>query len=165
VEGNMNWLDIVIVAYLIVSVITGIMQGLIKSVLSLLGIIVGLIIAANSYKQLGEMLSFISNKDISEIVAFIIIMGAVMAVAAILALVLKTIIKTIMLGWVDRIGGGVFGLLMGVLSISGILAVIVKLTGSNLISESIFAGFLLDKFPIILGFLPSEFKTIKDFFK
>ncbi|MDD5190669.1 MAG: CvpA family protein [Dehalococcoidales bacterium] len=161
----MNWLDIVILAYLVVSVITGIAQGLIKSVLSLVGIIVGLILAANYYHQLANVFGFISNKDIAEIVAFILIMGAVLALAALLALVLKTIINSILLGWVDRIGGGVFGLLMGVLTVSGILAVIVKLTGSNLISESAIAGFLLDKFPIVLSFLPSEFKTIRDFFQ
>ena len=82
----MNWLDIVILAYLVISVITGIVQGLIKSVLSLVGIIVGLILAANYYQQLGNVFSFISNKDIAEIVAFIFILGAVIALAALLAM-------------------------------------------------------------------------------
>jgi membrane protein required for colicin V production len=161
----MNWLDIAIIIYLIIAVITGITQGLIKSVLSLIGIIVGLILAANYYKQFADVLGFISNKDIAQVVAFIIILGAVIAIAAVVAVVMKTAINAIMLGLIDKIGGGVFGLLMGVLTVSGILAVIVKLTGSNIIADSAIAGFLLDKFPIVLGLLPSEFKTVQDFFK
>ena len=161
----MNWLDIVIIIYLIISVITGIAQGLIKSILSLIGIIVGLILASNYYKQFADVLAFISNKDIAQIVAFILILGAVIAIAAMIAVAMKTVINAIMLGWIDKIGGGIFGLIMGVLTVSGILAVIVKLTGTNIITDSALAGFLLDKFPIILGFLPSEFKTIQDFFK
>ena len=161
----MNWIDIVIAAYLVISVITGIAQGLIKSVLSLLGVIVGLILAANYYKQLGGALKIISNTEVANVVAFVIIMLAVMAVATIIAVVLKTVIKTIMLGWLDRIGGAIFGLILGALSVAGILAVIVKVTGTNLITDSALAKILLDKFPIILSLLPSEFKTIQDFFK
>jgi len=161
----MNWVDIVIAIYLVVSLIGGLTQGLIKAVLSLVGLILGILLASNFYEQLGGMLGFISNPDIANIAAFIIILLVVMIAAAIIAQVLRTFIKMIMLGWVDKLGGAVFGLLMGALSISAILAVIVKLTGTSLIAESALSGFFLDKFPLIIGFLPSEFDMIRDFFK
>jgi hypothetical protein len=54
---------------------------------------------------------------------------------------------------------------MGAISASAFLAIIVKLTGTDLITNSALAGFFLDKFPVIMGFLPSEFDVIRNFFK
>jgi membrane protein required for colicin V production len=41
----------------------------------------------------------------------------------------------------------------------------VKYTNTSLITDSKFAGFFLDKFPLVLGLLPSEFDNIRNFFK
>jgi membrane protein required for colicin V production len=161
----MNWLDIVILIYLAVSVISGLVQGLIRMVLSIVGVIVGIFLASHFYIQLGNALTFISNKDTANIVAFIIILLAVMIVAAIIAWLLKSIIKAIKLGWVDKLGGAVLGLILGALSVSAFLAIIVKYTSASFIVDSKLSGFFLDKFPLILGFLPSEFDSIRNFFK
>ncbi len=162
----MNWVDIVIVVYLIISVVGGAMQGLIRTVLSLIGLIVGIVLAANFYGQLGSsVLGFISNTTVANIIAFILILGVVMVAVGIIATILKTIIKAIQLGWIDGLGGALFGIIMGAISASAFLAIIVKLTGTDLITNSALAGFFLDKFPIIMGFLPSEFDVIRDFFK
>ena len=161
----MNWLDIVILIYLAVSVISGLVQCLIRTVLSIVGVIVGIFLASHFYIQLGNALTFISNKDTANIVAFIIILLAVMIVAAIIAWLLKSIIKAIKLGWVDKLGGAVLGLILGALSVSAFLAIIVKYTSASFIVDSKLSGFFLDKFPLILGFLPSEFDSVRNFFK
>ena len=160
----MNWVDIVIIIYLVLSVITGFTQGLIRTLLSIIGLIVGILLASHFYKQLGNVLTFISNKDWANIVAFIIILVVVMGIAALIAILLRSLIKAIMLGWLDRLGGAVVGLILGALSVSAFLAIIVKYTNTSVITESKLAGFFLDKFPIILKFMPSEFQNIKDFF-
>ncbi|MDP2919028.1 MAG: CvpA family protein, partial [Dehalococcoidia bacterium] len=85
----MNWIDIVIIVYLIISVISGAAQGLIRSVLSLLGIIIGVVLAANFYKQLGGVFGFINNDTIAKVIAFLIIVGVVMIVASIIGSALK----------------------------------------------------------------------------
>ena len=161
----MNWVDIVIIIYLCLSVISGFMQGLIRTVLSIIGLIVGIILAAHFYKQLGDALTFISNKNVADVVAFVFILLVVMGIAALIAWFLRSLIKAIMLGWVDKIGGAVLGLILGALSISAILAIIAKVSNSSLITDSKFAGFFLDKFPLILKFLPGDFSTIRNFFK
>ena len=161
----MNWVDIVIIIYLCLSVISGFMQGLIRTVLSIIGLIVGIILAAHFYKQLGDVLTFISNKNVADVVAFVFILLVVMGIAALIAWILRSLIKAIMLGWVDKIGGAVLGLILGALSISAILAIIEKVSNSSLITDSKFAAFFLDKFPLILTFLPGDFSTIRNFFK
>jgi membrane protein required for colicin V production len=161
----MNWVDIVIIIYLGISVLTGLMEGLIRTVLSVLGVIVGIILASHFYKQLGNILTFISNKNWANITAFIIILVAVMIVAAIIGLILRSVIKAIMLGWVDKVGGAVVGLFLGALSIGALLAIIMKYHPMDVITNSAFAGFFLNKFPVVLKLLPGEFNSIKNFFK
>ena len=161
----MNWVDVVIIIYLALSIISGFVQGLIRSLLSIIGLIVGILLASHFYKQLGDILTFISNRNVADIVAFIVILLAVMVISALIGLVLRSIIKAIMLGWVDKIGGAILGLILGALSISAILAIIAKVSNSSLITDSKFAGFFLDKFPIVSKFLPGDFSTIRNFFK
>jgi len=74
-----------------------------------------------------------------------------MGIAALIGHLLRTIVKAVMLGWVDRIGGAVLGLILGALSVSAILAIIVKYTDTSLITNSKLSGFFLDKFPLVLG--------------
>ena len=161
----MNWVDVVIIIYLALSIISGFVQGLIRSLLSIIGLIVGILLASHFYKQLGDILTFISNRNVADIVAFIVILLAVMVIAALIGLVLRSIIKAIMLGWIDKLGGAVLGLILGALSVSAILAIVVKYTNTSLITDSKLAAFFLDKFPLVLGLLPGEFDTIRNFFK
>jgi len=161
----MNWLDIIIIVALIVPVFTGLMQGLIKAALSLVGIIVGVVVASNYYENLAGVLGFISNEDVANIVAFIIILAVVFIIANMIAFFLRATIKALLLGWVDRVGGAVFGFVMGAIFISALLATIVKFFGEGLVTESALAGFLLNQFPVVLGLLPSQFDSIRDFFQ
>ena len=161
----MNWLDIIIIVAFVIPLLVGLKQGLIKAALSLAGLIVGVVLASNFYQQVGGALRFITNEKIANIVGFIIILVVVMIIANVVAALMKYTAKAILLGWVDRLGGAIFGLFMGALFMGAILATIVKFFGEGLVTESVLAGILLDKFPIVLGLLPSEFDPVRDFFK
>jgi len=161
----MNGLDIVIIVALVFPTFIGLKRGLIKSVLSLAGLIIGVVLASNFYAPLAGVLGFISNENIANIVAFILILVVVMVIATVLAHLLKSIISVVMLSWVDHTGGAIFGFLMGAILWSAILATWVKFFGTGLVTESFLAGVLLDKFPLILALLPREFDAIRDFFQ
>lgn len=161
----MNWLDIAVLVILGVSAFNGLRQGLIKTALSLAGLIIGIILAGQFYQQLAGLLAFIPNEDIANIAAFILILVGVMVIASILARLLKFAVSVVLLGWVNRLGGAVFGLVLGAIFLSAILATWAKFFGSDSISESFMAAFLLDKFPLILALLPAEFDAIRDFFQ
>lgn len=162
----MHWIDIIIIVALIIPIFTGLMQGLIKAALSLAGIIVGVVLASNFYENFAGVLGFISNEDVANIVAFIIILALVFIIANVIAFFLRATIKALLLGWVDRVGGAVFGFIMGAILISALLATVVKFFGEGMVTEESTLGqFLLDQFPIILGLLPSQFDSIRDFFQ
>jgi|TARA_B100000315_G_scaffold99332_1_gene91385 membrane protein required for colicin V production len=160
-----NWLDIIILISLVVSVFAGLRRGLVKSVLSLAGLIIGVVLAGHLYKSVSGILAFISNEDAANIVAFILILVLVMVAAFFFARLLKSAIKVVMLNWVDRVGGTVFGLLVGAILWGAILAAWVRFFGSGLVTESLLASVLLDIFPLVLGLLPGEFDSIRNFFQ
>jgi membrane protein required for colicin V production len=162
----MNWLDIVIIVIIAVSAFMGLRIGLIKAVLSLVGVIVGVILAGLFYVPLSEQLSFIPHEGAAKVVAFIIILVGIMVIASILAWLLKLAVSLVMLGWVNRAGGAVFGLVLGAIFCSALLAIWAKFVGAEtIIGESGLAAVLLHYFPIVLALLPDEFNAVRSFFQ
>ena len=161
----MNWLEIVILVPIAINAFVGFGKGLIKMVLSLVGVILGVFLAGQFYDTVGSWLGFFGNEDISNALGFILILGVVMVVAELLGTVIKKMVSIVLLGWVDRLGGAALGAFIGVIFVSAALAIWAKFFGSDAISESAIASFLLDKFPLILGLLPAEFDSVKDFFQ
>jgi membrane protein required for colicin V production len=162
----MNWLDIVLAIFLVISIIGGIANGLIKSVFSLAGLIVGVVLAGRYYSSLADHLPFITNERAASIVGFIIIFLVVVIVASILGAIFTKVVSDIMLGWINRLGGAVFSFFTGALFMAAVLAIWVKYSGENSsISGSYLASVLLDRFPLVLGLLPPEFDIIRRFFQ
>lgn len=160
----MNWLDIVLIVALVGSTLGGLATGIIKMALTLVGVIVGIILAGQFYDDLATVFTFLPE-DVANIAAFILILVAAIALSTLAAKLLKFALSAILLGWVDRVGGAVIGLLIGVIVWSTILATWVQFFGSDTVTESAIAEFLLDQFPIVLGLLPEEFDAIHDFFE
>jgi len=163
----MNWLNIVIIVALAISTFLGLRIGIIKAVLSLAGVIVGVVLAGQYYVALADVLPFFSEtSNVAKVVAFAIILIVVIAIAAVAARFLKWAASVTMLGWVNQLGGAVFGLALGAIFCGALLAIWVKWLGvGSTITESVVSAFLLDKFPLILALLPDEFDAIRSFFQ
>ena len=161
----MNWLDIFLIVALFIPAFIGLKQGIIKSALSPAGLIVGVVLASNFYTVLGSALSLIPNEQVAEFVAFGLIIAVVMLITSLASRLLKSILSIVMLGWVDHLGGVVFGVLLGSILWGATLAVWVGFFGTGLVTESFIAAVLLDKFPLVLALLPSEFDIIRNYFQ
>ena len=161
----MNWLDIVILALIVIPTLIGLKVGIIKAVLSVVGVIVGVILAGRYYVAFAEHLTFISQPSLAKIAAFAIILIGVMIIAAVLASLIKWAVSAVMLGWVNRIGGAVLGLVLGAILCGAALALWVNVFGAGeTITNSGLAAFLLKHFPVVLGLLPGEFDSVRSFF-
>lgn len=162
----MNWLNIILIIVLAIFSFLGLKTGIIKTVLSLAGLIVGVILAGQYYVALSEQLSFISQSGVAEVVAFAIILVGVMIIAVVLARLLKWAASVVMLSWVNNLGGAVFGLILGAIFSGALLAIWVKWVGvGSAITESMVAELLVDKFPLVLALLPDEFDAVRSFFQ
>ncbi len=161
----MNWLDIVILVGLVLAAFTGLKAGIMKILFTVVGIIVGIVLAGRYSDSLAGVLGFINNPDWAKIAAFAIILVAVLIISAILAAILSKLISAILLGWINRLGGAILGIVVGALFWGAILSMWVHYLGpSDAVSHSALARFLLDTFPFVLGLLPSEFDSVRHFF-
>jgi len=132
-------IDVIIILVILGSVITGIIRGFIKELSTLAGLILGIYIAAHNYPVLQKyVLSVLHNATVSKIISFLIIFFIVFFLIMLLGLLLQKVIKLIMLGWLDKILGGVFGIVKGVLFVWLLLVFIIAFfpTTQNYINKS-----------------------------
>ncbi len=162
----MNWLDVVLILFLVLTTFMGLRQGIIRLVLPLVGLIVGIILAGQHYDTVGGWLP-IANPEYAKWAAYAVILLSTLLVAFILSIILsRFFVKIVPLGWVDHLGGAILGLILGGLLCAAALAACVKFgLGSNLIHGSGTARLLLDWFPVVLGLLPAEFDSVRQFFE
>ncbi|MFC1901987.1 CvpA family protein [Chloroflexota bacterium] len=162
----MNWLDIIILVIIVIPTLIGLKIGIIKAVLSMAGAFVGVILAGRYYVMLAEQLTFISQPSIAKIAAFALILIGVMIIAAVLASLVKWVVSVVLLGWVNRLGGAVFGFVLGAIFCGALLTIWAKFVGvTGLVDESALAVLLLDSFPVVLALLPAEFDSVRSFFQ
>ncbi len=162
----MNWLDIVIIVAIGIATFIGLRKGIIKAVLSLAGLVVGVVLAGRYYIPFSEQLVFIPQAGLAKVAAFAIIFIGVMVIATVLARLLKRAASAIMLGWANRLGGGILGFVLGAIFCGAFLAMWVKFLGmTGAIAESTIVPILLDRFPRVLALLPEEFDAIRAFFQ
>jgi membrane protein required for colicin V production len=162
----MNWLDILLLVAIALATVGGLGIGIIRAALYLAGLIFGIVLAGHFYIPFSQVLDAVLQPSIAKVVAFIIILAAVVVVAVFLAIFLRQGASAIKLGWADRLGGAVFGLVMGALFCGCLLAIWVKFVGGGeTIAQSTLARMLLDHLPVVLALLPDEFDAVRSFFQ
>jgi membrane protein required for colicin V production len=115
----MTWMDWAIVIVMALSVLGGLKQGFFRSVFSLGGLLLGLVLAAWNYARVAALLMpLVRIEPVSDTIAFILIALFVMAVAGILGTVLAKALHQMGLGCLDRLAGAAFGLFQGALLVT-----------------------------------------------
>jgi membrane protein required for colicin V production len=122
----MTWIDWAILIVIALSVLGGLKQGFFRSVCSLGGLVLGLVLAAWNYARLAFLLlPLVRIEQVSDTIAFILIALFVMALASILGTVIAKLLHQVGLGCLDRLAGAAFGLFQGALLVTlGILVVV-----------------------------------------
>jgi membrane protein required for colicin V production len=146
----MNWLDIVIIVVVVLLGIVGLRQGLIRTVFGIAGLIGGIFLAGRHYDELAALL-FPSSATWANIVAYAIIAIATLVVAGVIGWLLAKLVNFAALGWLDRLVGFIFGVVIGGLLCAAILAIVVKYYPGMeaTISQSVIAKFLTEGFPLL----------------
>jgi membrane protein required for colicin V production len=116
----MNWLDFFLLVILVLTVILGIFKGLVRQVIGLVAVVAGLVLASLYYEgAAGIFAAFIENTLLCNFLGFLLIFVVVLIAGAILGHLITKAMKG-PLALVNRLFGGVFGAVKGVL-ICGIL--------------------------------------------
>jgi membrane protein required for colicin V production len=160
----MNTLDTLLVVVLMISTALGLYWGLIRQLLSVVGLIAGIVLATRYGDRVAEALSsFISNDMATQVLGFLFVLIAVSAAASLLATILRRSVGLLFLGWADHMLGGLLGLLQGALACTVIL-MIVALAPSERFSNALIDSRIVPWLArvagvVLLPFLPESFQA------
>ena len=160
----MNWVDIVVIVLVLGLGFLGWRNGLIRWAFTLIGGIIGVVLAGRLYKTFAPMVP-LDSEGMQQVVAFGVIFLAIMLGAWIGARVLKTVLNVLMIGWVDHAAGAALGVVAGALAATAVISAMGIVPSDSLqsaVEESTLASPLVNNVGIALAFLPEEFKAVRD---
>jgi membrane protein required for colicin V production len=134
----MNWLDILISCVLLLLVINGIRKGFILSFATLVALVLGIWVAVHYSGYISGFLvrTFHPSGTWLTVLSYVITFLLVVTGVIILAKLLEKVVKTAGLGLANRLVGGLFGLIKGVLGVSALLFILVTFDPKgNLINQ------------------------------
>jgi len=158
----MNWFDVVILIVISIFALLGLKRGLIKEIISIVAIIVGILAGVLFYPSLGELLiktTLIKSKSLASICGFLLIMFFTFVLVKLIGFGFAKIIGTLHLNWFNRICGGCFGAIKGVIISFLIIAGLGFFLSEKEppFSNSILVPYVKESFSILKEHIPDDF--------
>ena len=112
-----NWLDPVLYGLIVLSVLFGIRRGLLRSIAGVLGLVLAALFAGRVAALVEPTLDHagIKHPSAPAAVVFVIAFIAIVVAVEFAAGILRFVQRVLFLGWIDRLGGALFGLIRGIL--------------------------------------------------
>jgi membrane protein required for colicin V production len=134
----MTLVDWAVIGILLCAVIGGLMEGFFRSVCGLLGVVLGLVVAAWNYGRMAALLlPLVRIPAIANTIGFLLIALVVMGLIGLVGNLLAKTFRLLGLGWLDGLAGAVFGFFQGVLLIViGILVVVAFFPQAQWVAEA-----------------------------
>jgi len=129
----MTGFDFAVIAILLVSLLFGLWRGLVYEVLSLIGWPVAFLLSRLFAGDVAPMMPG-AQETMRVTLAYAVVFVAALIVWGALAWLLSRLVKAVGLGWLDRVLGGLFGVLRGGL----VILVLVWLAGMTSVPEQTF---------------------------
>lgn len=143
--GDLKILDILALSIVAVSFVTALVKGLIRELIALAAAVSGLLLAVYYFADVSPLFEQIGiGTLLSELVAFVGIFLSCIIAGSVLSSLLNRFIAAINMKWIDRLLGGLFGLLRGWLIVAVIfLALTVFPISNDLVSGTVTGEYFL----------------------
>ncbi|MFL2640250.1 MAG: CvpA family protein [Dehalococcoidia bacterium] len=110
----MAWFDYLIIVLVGIPMVLGLKIGLVRVTANIFGIIGGIFLALRFSDQfIGPIDTFINDQQISAAISFFSVIVFTIFASWAAASFLKKVLSLLLLGWVDRVGGALFGAVLG----------------------------------------------------
>jgi len=138
-------MDFLFAGIIVISIGFAVLKGLVRETTSLVALIGGFILAVLYYGVPAHWISdFTKNESVADLLGFLIIFLGCIIIGAIISFVINRFIKAAAIKWVDRLLGGVFGLIRGWAICSVIVVALIAFPISDrVMAHSVTAPFLL----------------------
>lgn len=135
----MNVLDVIIGIVLVLFAITGLRKGLIVEAFYLASFLFGAYGAMHFSDAVADWMSDFLNvsEDYLTIISFIVTFIIVLVLVRFLGRIISRLLEAISLGFLDKIGGFIFGVLKGTLLVSVLVMVMNVFGASDLINDDL----------------------------
>jgi membrane protein required for colicin V production len=155
-----TFLDCIFALILVVSIAFALMKGLVREIISLVALIGGFILAAIYFRVPARFLvEYSRTESVADLLGFLIIFLGCILAGAVISFIVNRFLKATSLKWVDRLLGGVFGLLRGWAICSMIvLALIAFPVRDSVMARSFFAPYLLAGSRVAAFLVPNTLK-------
>jgi len=122
----MTVIDIIVLAIVGISILFGVLRGLVREVLALVAWVAAFLLANLLAPDAAKLLpQAIASEEIRLLVTFVVVFIVVLVGLSVLAVLASKVVKIVGLGPADRVVGGVFGLARGML----VVMILVLLAG------------------------------------
>jgi membrane protein required for colicin V production len=153
----LNPLDWLLTIVLVYSIVRAVLRGFFREAFALGGLILGFLLACWYFQNVAARLGGLLSSP--QMAAFLLILFAVMIVATLIGRLLRRSVSAVGLGFVDRMFGGLFGMVRGLLlGVSLLLAIAVFLPSSAWLKTSVLAPYFLRVDHAVSFVMPDDLK-------
>jgi membrane protein required for colicin V production len=162
-----NWLDYLLLAILLFSMIMSARKGFSREIIGLAAAFLGLVLAMWFYGLAGSfLLPYVSSPRVANLIGFLLVVLVVLLCGWLLGWIVRRFVRTVGLSFFDRLLGAAFGLIRGLLIAMALLTAWTAFgpqVDSNTISDSMLhsrlAPYVLDASRAIVAVAPMELKS------
>jgi membrane protein required for colicin V production len=156
----MNPLDWMLAALLAYSVVRAAMRGFFREAFALAGLIIGFLFACWEYRTVApRLMGMVNAEPFAELLAFLLILLATMLIATLIGKLLSKTASAIGLGFLDRLGGALFGLARGILfAFALLLAATAFLPTGSWMQTSLLAPYFLEANHAVSFAIPTDLR-------
>lgn len=154
----MTLIDIIIILVLIGAALAGFRQGFVLEIATIFGVVVALGVARLEYTDIRHLLSPIGgHSPWLTVVAYLLVFLVVWAAVILVARRIRWLVRLLLLGWADRVGGAIIGLIQGAVVVEMLLYLGVRLPNAALhhaIKHAALTPTFLHLLPMLHRFFP-----------
>jgi membrane protein required for colicin V production len=158
--ANWNWLDGILAGVVLISIVTAILKGFVRELISLASVLAGLGIAALGYRRAGPWFDGLtSSHEVALGLGFLTLFLGTLVVGALVSYFAKKLIQKAGLEWFDRFLGGIFGLVRGIAVDCILLMVMLAFSlKSEATQRSALAPYVVSGARVIVLAMPADLK-------
>jgi membrane protein required for colicin V production len=162
-----NWLDYLLIAILLFSVVTSARKGFSREIIGLVSALAALVLAMWFYGLAGSFfIPYVSSARVANLIGFLLVVVAVLLCGSLLGMIVSRFLRTIGLSFLDRLFGAAFGLVRGLLVATALLTAYMAFgpdvdsqTASTSMVNSRIAPYVLDASRAFVAIAPMELKA------